>query len=74
MSTIQATKNKVIIQLDHDSAKTLCREVGLHESFIYKLKLNPILKDELINGVQKIKRLLDRARVKEEGIKNGEPG
>ncbi len=60
-----------IIQLNHDNSKQLCREVRLHEEFIHKLKINPVLKDELVNTIQKIKYILERAKVKEEGVKNG---
>ena len=60
-----------VIQLNHDDSKLLCREVRLHEEFIHKLKINPVLKDELLNTIQKIKHILDKAKVKEEVIKNG---
>lgn len=63
--------SEFIIQLNHDNSKLLCREVRLHEEFIHKLKINPVLKDELVNTIQKIKHILDRAKIKEEGTKDG---
>jgi hypothetical protein len=66
--------NDFIIQLNHDNSKLLCREVRLHEEFIHKLKINPVLKEELVATIQKIKRILDRVKVKEEVIRDEKTG